>query len=129
MIDQRRPRAALRRLDLVLHRINDHDLDVNAQAQMSLKSLAYGARRDAARCALICADHLYNTQQQQQHQQQQKQQEVSSLSSTSSSSWTRQHLPTAINRLKTCLVAAPNESNLLGMLNRAEFLLAEAQQS
>jgi len=123
LIDKKRPRAALRRFDLILERIGDRDLDPNGPSQMSLKSLAYGARRDAARCALICADHLYRSQQQKQEQQQHEQQ----TSSSSWAPWTSRHLPTAINRLKICLMAAPNEPTLLGMLDRAEFLLAEAE--
>ena len=106
LIDRRRPRAALRRLDLVLQDIGDRDL--KPEAQLSLKSLAYGARRDAARCALICADHLFS-------------QEKASFSS-----WASEHLPASISRIKTCLAAAPNEPTLLGMLDRAEFLYSKA---
>ena len=105
LIDQRRPRAALRRLDKVLKRINDHDLCKDAQ--LSLKSLAYGARRDAARCALLCADHLHRRE--------------------GSLMWAARHLPAAISRLNTCLAAAPNEPTLLGMLGRAEFLYSIAR--
>ena len=111
-----RPRAALRMLDVVLSIVNDRDH--HPQAQVSLKSSTYAARRDAARCALICVDYLYNRQQQQLQQP---------GSSSSFTSWTLRHLPIAIDRMKTCLVAAPNEPMLLGMLNRAEFLYNEAQ--
>lgn len=106
LIDRRRPRAALRRLDLVLRGIGDRDLQ--PEAQLSLKSLGYGARRDAARCALICADHLFSQE------------------NVSFSSWTLEKLPASISRLKTCLAAAPNEPTLLGMLDRAEFLYSKA---
>ncbi|VEU33667.1 unnamed protein product [Pseudo-nitzschia multistriata] len=123
LVDRRRPRAALRRFDTVLERIGDRDLDPSGPAQLSQKSLAYGARRDAARCALVCADHLYRSQV--------AEQEAEASPPTQSTStwelWTLRHLPTAIQRLKTCLAAAPNEPTLLGMLNRAEFLLAEAE--
>ena len=124
-IDQRRPRAALRRLDRVLDSIQTRDLDPSAQ--LSLRSLAYGARRDAARCALICADHLYR----QTHDEIGKPSSSSSLLSSSSTwaSWILQHLPSAIHRLKTCLAAAPNEPTLLGMLERAEFLHSKAQNN
>mmetsp|Transcript_29097 Transcript_29097/g.78768 ORF Transcript_29097/g.78768 Transcript_29097/m.78768 type:complete len:516 (+) Transcript_29097:221-1768(+) len=115
LIDKRRPRAALRRFDAVLEAIRDRDLDPNGPSQLSLKSMAYGARRDAARCALVCADHLYRAQ-------------SSSSSSSSFVPWTRRHLPTAIDRLNTCLTAAPNEPSLLGMLNHAEYLLGEAEK-
>jgi hypothetical protein len=145
LIDQRRPRAALRRLDTVLQRIGDRDLDSSKPVQMSLRSLAYGARRDASRCALICADHLFRTHQSQLQSQslRSKTNDDDALvavqsaaekaspqvpSSAAWSSWTLQHLSTAIDRLKTCLSAAPNEPSLLGMLERAEFLYAEAQQ-
>ncbi len=106
LIDRRRPRAALRRLDIALQDIGDRDL--KPEAQLSLKSLGYGARRDAARCSLVCADHLYT-------------QEKASFSS-----WALEKLPTSISRIQTCLAAAPNEPTLLGMLDRAEFLYSKA---
>ena len=109
MMDQRRPRAALRRFDRVLDRIDDRDL--HPDAMMSLKSLAWAARRDAARCALLCAEHDA------------KQQPLADRRT----SWTCQHLPVAIQRLQTSLIPAPNDPNLRGMLQRAEHLLAEAQ--
>lgn len=125
MIDNHKPRAALRRLDIVLETIiKNRDLDPsNRSVQMSLRALAYGARRDAARCALICADQLYRNS----HEQQQQQQHAVAQQQASWASWTLEHLPRAVERLKICLTAAPNEPNLLGMLDRAEFLCAEAQ--
>jgi len=105
LMEKRRPRAALRRLDEALERIDDRDL--NDQAQLSLKSLAYATRRDAARCALLCAEYLYSKKEE---------------------TWSLGHLPTAISRIYTCLAAAPNETTLLGMLDRAEFLLEEAKK-
>jgi len=128
LIDQRRPRAALRRLDRVLQRIGDRDLDPSKSVQLSLRSLAYGARRDAARCALICADHLFRTNESQRNNVQSAEKASQVPSSSAWSSWILQHLPIAIDRLKTCLSAAPNEPSLLGMLNRAEFLYSEAKQ-
>ncbi len=107
LIDRKRPRAALRRLDQALEQINDRDL--SEESQMSLKALAYGCRRDAARCALLCADYLYQQ--------------------NGNTSWSKGHLPAAISRIETCLVAAPNEPTLLAMLDRAEFLVVEANQS
>ena len=119
LIESRRPRAALRRLNLVLERINNRDLQPDSQ--MSLKGLAFGARRDAARCALLCAQ--YNYEKQQQQKQQQNDDDPMMMME-----WNRVHLAVAIDRMKTCLNAAPNEPNLLGMLDRAEFLFKEAQQ-
>lgn len=104
LMEKRRPRAALRRLDQALERINDRDLQ--DRAQLSLKSLAYATRRDAARCALLCAEYLYSKKEE---------------------TWSLGHLPTAISRLHTCLAAAPNEPTLLGMLDRVDFLLEEAK--
>jgi tetratricopeptide (TPR) repeat protein len=115
LMNQRRPRAALRRLNLVLDRIDNRDL--KPDSQMSLKGLAFGARRDAARCALLCAE--YNNAKQQQNQHGDDDQTMME--------WNRMHLAVAIDRMKTCLNAAPNEPNLLGMLDRAEFLFKEAQ--
>jgi tetratricopeptide (TPR) repeat protein len=126
LIDKRRPRAALRRLDRVLQRIGDRDLDPSNPVQLSLRSLAYGARRDAARCALICADHLFRTNEARGNKV--SAENPSPVLSSSWSSWILQHLPIAIDRLKTCLSAAPNEPTLLGMLDRVEFLYSEAQQ-
>ena len=119
LIESRRPRAALRRFNLVLERINNRDLQPDSQ--MSLKGLAFGARRDAARCALLCAQ--YNYEKQQQQKQQQNDDDPMMMME-----WNRVHLAVAIDRMKTCLNAAPNEPNLLEMLDRAEFLFKEAQQ-
>ena len=105
LMDQRRPRAALRRFDWVLERIEERDL--REDAMMTLKSLAWAARRDAARCALLCAEHDMKSP---------------------SRSWTLHHVPKAVDRIKTALIAAPNEPNLMGMLKRAEFLLEQAEQ-
>ena len=131
LADGRRPRAALRHLDEVLERIGSRD---NAPgAQMSLRSLAFGARRDAARCALICADHLYRSQHAETNggggggDEPQPQPPTHAVGEPPSwASWTLRHLPTAIDRMGTCLAAAPNEPVLLGMLQRAEFLCSEA---
>jgi tetratricopeptide (TPR) repeat protein len=109
LVEQRRPRAALRRFDTVLERINSRDLEPDAM--MSLKSLAWAARRDAARCALICADQL-----------------ARKPPALLDHAWSRHHLPVAIERMKTCLVAAPSEPNLNGMLDHAEFLLAQIEK-
>lgn len=106
MLDRRRPRAALRRFDRVLERIADRDL--RPDSMMSLKALTFAARRDAARCALLCAEHDARQ---------------------SDRAWSCQYLPVAIARMKTCLDAAPNDPNLRGMFQRAEVLLAEAQGS
>lgn len=121
LLEQKRPRAALRKLDDLLERIGTRDL--NPTAQMSLKARAYGARRDAARCALMGADYLYNKS------LGRRKEGVEMLSGLPPSwaSWTLQHLPIAMDRLKRCLTAAPNEPSLLGMLDRAEFLLLQAQ--
>ena len=106
LIDQRRPRASLRRFDIALNRINGRDL--LPDAMMSLKSLGWAARRDAARCAIICADHLHRR-----------------AKGQIDSAWCREHLPVAMERIRTCLDAAPNEPNLLGMRDHADFLLAQ----
>jgi len=150
LIQKRKPRAALRRLNVVLERIQNRDLQTDAM--LSLKSLAWAARRDAAHCTLLCAEYNNSKQQQQQqHQnntnhvdtdtdtdtkidsQQQQQQLLSSSSSlssiTESWNWNCHHLPIAIDRIQICLMAAPSEPNLVAMLDRAEFLLKEARQS
>lgn len=111
LVDQRRPRAALRRFETVLERINGRDLE--ADAMMSLKGLAWAARRDAARCALICADRLCQDSDGLVHH----------------NAWRGRHLPVALERIRTCLAAAPNEPNLLGMLDHAMFLLAQSERS
>ena len=113
LLKHRKPRAALRRFDRVLDRIGTRDL--LPEAQMSLRARAYGARRDAARSALLCADHLY------------RRDELDSTTESASSSWILRHLPIAIDRMNLCLAAAPNEPTLLGMLERAEFLCRQAQ--
>jgi hypothetical protein len=108
LVEQRRPRAALRRFDIVLERINGRDLEPDSM--VSLKSLAWAARRDAAHCALVCADKLSRQPQ-----------------TPVDHTWSRQHLPVAIGRIKTCLIAAPTEPNLNGMLNHAEFLMGQIE--
>ena len=106
LLEQRRPRASLRRFNAVLERINNRDLQ--PEAMLSLKSLAWAARKDAARCALLCAEHNAKQSVEKRH-------------------WTVEHLPLAIERLNTCLIAAPGDPQSRGMLDRAEFLLAETK--
>jgi len=120
LLEQNRPRAALRRLDKLLECIGTRD--VLPSAQMSLKARAYGARRDAARCALVGADYLYRKSATNENNDDQQTQ------LPSWASWSLRHLPIAMERLKTCLRAAPNEPSLLGMLDRADDLYVKAVQ-
>lgn len=102
----RRPRAALRRLDALLSNIADRDL--RDDAWMPLKASAWDARVTAARSAMLCAEY------------------EASKAGDGPRPWTTQHLPTAIDRLRTSIAAAPKDGRLHGLLGRAEELLLAA---
>jgi len=105
---KRKPRAALRRFDSVLSLIEDKDL-LNG-AWMPLKALAWDARVSAGRCALLCAEY-----------------EASRFNwSVRERSWTKTHLPQAIKRFETALIAVPNDGYIASMLQRANELLSDA---
>jgi hypothetical protein len=105
---KRKPRAALRRFDQVLSDIDDKDLLDGAW--MPLKALAWDARVCAGRCALLCAEE-----------------EAGQWNwSIRERTWTKRHLPRAIDRLRTALMAAPGDEYMHSMLERAEYLLNEA---
>jgi tetratricopeptide (TPR) repeat protein len=105
---KRRPRAALRRFDEVLSRIDGKDL-VNG-AWMPLKALAWDARTCAGRCALLCAEYEAGTKDW----------------SVRERTWTKKHLPVAIERFRAALVPVPGDGYIQSMLARAEELLADA---
>ena len=125
LMDRRKFDEALRKFDVLLERVGDRDFQ--PLAQMSLRSLAYGARRDAARCALICADKLYQKERKPEPAPPSLEMVDSSFSSSPFALWAQQHLPIAIDRLHTCLRAAPNEPTLMGMMDHAQFLYSKAQ--
>lgn len=107
---KKKPRAALRRYDLVLSNIKNRDLA--DRAWMPLKALAWEARVSAAKCALLCAEY--------------EAQNCSKLSRGHDRSWTKLHLPQAIDRMKQALIPAPNNDYIQSMLHRAEELLRES---
>lgn len=105
---KKKPRAALRRFDSVLSVIEDKDL-LNG-AWMPLKALAWDARVSAGRCALLCAEY-----------------EAARFRwSERERSWTKTHLPQAIKRFETALIAVPNDGYIASMLQRANELLSDA---
>lgn len=99
----RRPRAALRRLEVVLSNIGDRDLRDNAW--MPLKASAWDARVTAARSAMLCAEY------------------EASKAGDGPRPWAKRHLPTAIDRLRTSIAAAPQDGRLHELLGRAEELI------
>lgn len=103
---KKKPRAALRRYELVLSNINNRDLPY--RAWMPLKALAWEARVSAATCALLCAEY-----QDKNHK----------LVQGDKKSWTALHLPKAIDRLQQALIPAPNNEYIQSMLFRAQELL------
>jgi tetratricopeptide (TPR) repeat protein len=104
LLDDNRPRAALRRFERVLELMDDRDL-LGGWVWMPLRASGWGVRVDAARCALICADNPKG----------------------GTGDWSRSHLPAALIWLRVALVAAPQDGRLLGMLSRTKELLAEAR--
>jgi tetratricopeptide (TPR) repeat protein len=91
LLEVKRPRAALRRLDKLLTQLSGADLSENAWRP--LRALGWEARYRAASCAIQCA--LQNPQ----------------LSS--------QFLPGAIQRIEVCLESAPNHPILQDMMGQA----------
>ena len=102
----RRPRAALRRLEAVLAKISERDLQEDAW--MPLKASAWDARVTAARCAMLCAEYEANK------------------AVDGPRPWTREQLPVAIERIRVSIAAAPQDGRLHGLLGRAEELLLAA---
>lgn len=105
---KRRPRAALRRFESVLTQIQDKDL--LQQAWMPLKATAWDARVSAGRCALLCAEV-------------EAQKNPLALRERS---WSKCHLPAAIERLETALMFVPGDEYIISMLDRAKELFYEA---
>jgi tetratricopeptide (TPR) repeat protein len=105
---KKKPRAALRRYELVLSNINNRDLP--ERAWMPLKALAWEARVSAATCALLCAEFEARNYK----------------LFRGNRSWSKMHLPKAIDRLKQALIPAPNNEYIESMLARAEELLRES---
>ena len=88
---------------MALERIGNKDL--LPDAWLPLKSMGWNTRVQAGRCACLCAEKdAINVDK----------------------AWTRQHLPTAIERLKLALQAAPGHEPLQMMTARAEQLLEQA---
>ena len=104
LVSQRRPRAALRRLDLALDRIQDRDL--RPDAWQTVRAQTWDLRVQAARCACLCAER-----------------DMARHDNEMDRAWTRKHLPPAIKRLSVALAAARNHEPLQAMLRRAEELL------
>jgi hypothetical protein len=103
---------ALEHFDLALERMGDRDL--SSTAWLPLRAEGYNGRANAAHCAVAWADR-------------------EAASSTEKDgivnddrSFARVRLPKAIERINTCLAAAPGDTYLHGMLARAEQLLQEA---
>lgn len=105
---KRRSRAALRRFEEVLADVNDKDMIDGAW--MPLKALAWDARICAGRCALLCAEI-----------------EAQKIDrSYRERTWTKNHLPKAIERLHIGLIPDPGDQYINSMLQRAEELLEDA---
>ena len=102
----RRPRAALRRLDAVLAKIADRELQ--GDCWMPLKASTWEARVTAARCAMLCAEYEANK------------------AGDGPRPWSRERLPFAVERLRASIAAAPQDGRLHGLLGRAEELLLAA---
>lgn len=107
---KRRARAALRRYEQVLSDVDNKDM--LAGAWMPLKASTWDARVSAGRCALLCAED-----------------EAGRIHwSDRERSWTKTHLPEAIKRFRTSLLAVPGDGYIQSMLARAEELLTEANE-
>lgn len=108
---KRRPRAALRRFEKVLKYIDG--MDLLDGTWMPMKAVAWDARVSAGRCALLCAE-LESTKGKWTDRER---------------LWSQRHLPIAIERFRTALMAAPGDGYINSMLERAEELLMEASSS
>jgi len=110
LIVKSRHRAALRRLDMALERLEDSDLSPGAWTP--LRALGWEIRVAAARCACLCAEK-----------------EFASHSNWKGSelAWSRMHLPKALERLQIALQFAPGHEPLRQMEARARQLMTMAQ--
>ena len=100
LLEDRRPRAALRAYETALRHIGDRDVD---GAWLPLRADAWNAKVQAARCAVLCCD-AYGAP----------------------PAWRRAHLPAAIDRLDSATAAAPGDPRLGPLRAYAADLLHEA---
>lgn len=110
LTELRRPRAALRRFDEVLSRMNDADLREGAWTP--LKAEGWEARLWAARCAVLCAEAVSR----------------GGGAKGKHNDWSLRKLPEALERISVALRAAPTDDRLLWLQKRAGELLEEAER-
>ena len=107
LVSLSRPRSALRRLERALDQIADQDL--NPEAWTPFKALAWETRVQAGRCACLCAEKELSL-------------------GTKDLTWSRSHLPEAIQRMQIALRVAPGHEPLQGMIDRAQQILNMANE-
>lgn len=103
MLSSRKPRAALRRFDAVLHWMNDRDLVEKSDVWDLHRAVGFDARLYGAQAALICAREAKHK-------------------GNSDFPW-RDHVERAVARSQIALRAVPEDTKILGMLSFAENLL------
>jgi hypothetical protein len=97
LVRKRRPRAALRRFEMALQRL---EAKPDLQSWTPLLAIQWDALIQAGRCACLCAEF-------------------------SSARWRRLNLPLAIQRLEKALRAAPDHPPLVALLGVAQEILQE----
>jgi Flp pilus assembly protein TadD len=97
LVQTKRPRAALRRFEMALQRL---EATSDLQSWTPLLAIQWDALIQAGRCACLCAEY-------------------------SSARWRRLNLPLAIQRLEKALRAAPDHAPLMALLGVANEILQE----
>ena len=100
LLEDRRPRAALRAYESALADLDGRDGD---GAWLPLRADAWDARVMAARCAVLCCDAEH-----------------------AGDAWRRAHLPAALDRLRAARAAAPDDPRLAPLEAHAADLLRAA---
>lgn len=113
LLSERKPRAALRRFEEALIRINDRDIK-DENALMSLRALAWEARLLASQCSIMCSEW--------------ERYKYADDTSKNRRVFTSERLPIALKWINTCLQASPGDPRLLSLLSKSQNLLNDIEQ-
>ncbi len=118
---KRKPRAALRRFDAVLHEIDNKDLVDGAF--LGLKAQGWDARFCAVRCALLCAEWVINNNQPNDADNVMNESKETEKFDQQDGKWSNKlKIQEAIERLEIALTAAPDDEQLFFFMQRAKEL-------
>jgi len=110
LLEEGKPDEALVKFELALERMQDKDL--LEEACVPLRADGYNARFNAAYCALLCADR----------------EATNDADARNNRKFGLNQLTITIERIRSCIAAAPGNGQLHSMMARAVELLEEAKR-